>query len=100
MNQLIGKGAIFLCLTFFFPLFGGPKIDFLKASLHGNLPLIQKLLSQEGIHLVDLRDKNRNTPLHLVCYAKKNKETAKTIDFLIKNGADVLNEKGLLQKSV
>ena len=78
----------FLLLHTFPPLWGGPHIDFLKASLQGNRSAMEKLLDREGTHLAHLRDKKRNTPLHLVIYSRKDKEVAALIQLLLNQGAD------------
>ncbi len=70
------------------PLWGGPHVDFLKASLQGNRTTMEQLLNQEGSHLTHLRDKKRNTPLHLVIYSRKDKEVKALIQLLLDQGAD------------
>lgn len=89
MNRSFYTMTIFLWLSFFSPLFSGPKIDFLKAVVHGNRATIQELLEKEGSHFVYLRDKNGDTPLHLACRTKKPDQAEAMIKLLIKNGADI-----------
>lgn len=70
-------------------LWAKPENEFFRASLNGDLQKVQELIETEGISLVQRCDKDRNTPLHLACCAKKGGHKKELIAYLLENGANI-----------
>lgn len=65
------------------------KIAFQRAALNGEIAIVEKGLSEKGFEYVNLRDKNKNTPLHLASCALKGGDKVQIIALLLKYGANV-----------
>ncbi len=70
-------------------LWSSPQVEFLKACLNGNLETVEALLKQEGPCLLKQLDKEKNSPLHLACCAKKGGDKKELIAFLLHHGCAV-----------
>lgn len=79
----------FLLFLIVLPLQASSEIDFLKASLHGDVEKMGAFLNKEGSRLVHLRDKDDNTPLHLAAHGQKEKGKKGGAALLILFGSDV-----------
>ncbi len=77
-----------LFLTLTFSLFGVSKVEFLKASLHGDYEMAERLIREEGSALLKMRDKDENTPLHLAAHGKKTTARGKLVSLYLQHGAN------------
>ena len=80
---------ILTCILFSSCVWASPSVEFLRACLNGDLAVVETMLENEGPTLLNQVDKEKNTPLHLACCAKKGGNKKELIAFLVRQGCAI-----------